>query len=78
MNDLLLQGLCDALGFVAGALLGMLIARWLGWDLFASGYGASSMLGIALCGIGAGMGVQGGRRVLLPAFQRLFNKNKDQ
>jgi hypothetical protein len=78
MNHLLLQGLCDAFGFVAGALLGMLIARWLGWDVFSAGYGAGSMLGIALCGIGAGLGVQGGRRILLPFLEQQFNIKKDE
>jgi hypothetical protein len=78
MNTMILQGICDAIGFVAGALIGMIIARLLGWDVFAPGYGTASMLGIALCGIGGGLGVQLGRRVLLPFLQRQFANKDDQ
>jgi hypothetical protein len=70
MNNTFLQGLSDAIGFVTGGLLGMILARLLGWDPLAEGYGLSSMLGMALCGIGGGLGVQISRRILLPFLQR--------
>lgn len=64
MNPQLREGLIDAIGFVVGALAGMLLGRLLGFDIFAAGYGASSLLGIALCGIGGGLGLQLARRTL--------------
>ena len=66
MNPLLLEGLADALGFVGGALVGFLLARLAGFDLFAEGYGASSMAAIVAVGIGAGLGrADGGVRDFL-------------
>jgi hypothetical protein len=62
MNKLLVEGLTDAIGFVAGGLLGFAIGRLLGWDIFAPGYPASSLVALALCGIGGGAGVQLARR----------------
>ncbi len=56
MNRLLLEGLLDALGFVGGALIGFLLARLAGFDLFADGYGTSSMAAIVAVGLGAGAG----------------------
>lgn len=70
MNNSFIHGLCDAIGFVAGGLLGMIVARLLGWDPFAQSYGISTMLGIALCGLSGGLGVQGGRRILLPFLEK--------
>ena len=64
MNKLLLEGLTDAAGFVAGGLLGFGIGRLLGWDPLASGYGAASMGGLLLCGLGGGAGVQIARAIL--------------
>ncbi|MGV3572170.1 MAG: hypothetical protein ACO1PB_16350 [Ramlibacter sp.] len=58
MNKLLLEGLTDAVGFVGGALLGFWIGRLLGWDIFAAGYGAASIGGILLAGLGGGAGLQ--------------------
>ena len=70
MNKLLLQGICDSVGFVGGALLGMILARLLDMDPLAQGYGAGSMVGILLCGLGGGLGVQISRRFLLPFLER--------
>ena len=56
MNPLLLEGLADAAGFVGGALIGFVLARLAGFDLFAEGYGASSMIAIVAVGLGAGLG----------------------
>jgi hypothetical protein len=62
MNKLLLEGLSDAVGFVAGALLGLGIGRLFGWDMFADGYTGSSVAGILLAGLGGGAGLQIARR----------------
>ena len=56
MHPLLLEGLADAVGFVGGALLGYALARLAGFDLFATGYGAGSMVAIVAVGLGAGAG----------------------
>ena len=57
-NNLLLEGLSDAVGFVGGALLGFWIGRLLGLDIFAPGYGNASMGAILLVGLGSGLGVK--------------------
>ena len=62
MNPLLIEGLTDAAGFVAGALIGFALARLLGLDPLADGYGNSAIGGILLCGLGGGAGVQLARR----------------
>jgi F0F1-type ATP synthase assembly protein I len=59
-----LQSLTDALGFVAGALVGFGLGRLLGLDIFAPGYDNASLGGILLCGLGGGAGVQLARRWL--------------
>ncbi|NNU44453.1 hypothetical protein [Ramlibacter montanisoli] len=64
MKKLLAEGLVDALGFVAGALAGFGLARMLGWDPFAAGYGGASLGGILLCGLGGGAGLQLARRLV--------------
>ena len=56
MSPLLLEGLTDAAGFVLGGLVGFGLARLLGFDLFAPGYGNGSMIAILAVGLGAGMG----------------------
>lgn len=61
-KNLWLDGLTDALGFVAGALLGFALGRLLGLDIFAPGYSNASLGGILLAGLGGGMGVQLARR----------------
>lgn len=62
MNPLLIEGLTDAVGFLAGALVGFAIAWLLGLDPLAAGYGNSSIGGIVLCGLGGGVGVHLARR----------------
>ena len=62
MNALLVEGLADAIGFVGGALLAFWLGQRLGWDVFAVGYGTSSMAGIVLVGLGGGLGLQAARR----------------
>jgi hypothetical protein len=61
-HPLLLEGVSDAVGFVAGALAGLGLARLLGLDVFAPGYSMASIVGIALVGLGGGLGLQGARR----------------
>jgi hypothetical protein len=61
-NNLWLEGLSDAVGFVGGALLGFWIGRLLGLDIFAAGYGNASIGGIVLVGLGGGLGLQLARR----------------
>lgn len=62
MNTQLLEGLSDAIGFVGGALLGWWVARLLGCDPLAPGYGNATLVGIALCGLGGGLGLHAARR----------------
>ena len=62
MNPLLLEGLTDAGGFVAGVLLAWMVGRLLGFDPLAAGYDSASLGGIVLAGLGGGGGVQLARR----------------
>ena len=57
-----LEGLSDAVGFVGGALLGFWVGRLLGLDIFAQGYGNSTLGAIVLVGLGGGLGLQLARR----------------
>jgi len=57
----LAEGLGDAIGFVVGSLLGYGLGQLLGLQLFAEGYSSSSMLAIALVGLGGGLGLQAAR-----------------
>ena len=61
-GKLLANGVADAVGFVGGALAGFWATRLLGWDIFAEGYGTGSILGIALVGLGGGLGLHAARR----------------
>jgi hypothetical protein len=58
----LMEGFTDAIGFVAGALLGYGLGVTFGLDLFAEGYGTGSIIAILLVGVGGGMGLQAARR----------------
>lgn len=62
MHPLLVEGLSDAVGFVGGALLGYWVARLIGVDPLAQGYDAQSLTGIALVGLGGGVGLHLARR----------------
>ena len=66
MKHLLAQGIGDAIGFVLWALLGFFVGQLLGCDVFDEGYSTRSMVGIALVGLGGGMGLQAARRWLHP------------
>ncbi len=66
MNNPLLEGLSDAIGFVGGAVLGFWIGQLLGFDVFdPAGYTNASIAGIVLVGIGGGLGLQVARRFRL-------------
>ncbi len=58
----LLDGVADAIGFVGGALAGFWLGQLAGFDIFAPGYGTKALLGIALVGLGGGLGLHGARR----------------
>ncbi len=63
MNNALLEGLSDAIGFVGGALLAFWVARMFGFDVFdPAGYTNSSIAGIVMVGLGGGLGLQLARR----------------
>jgi hypothetical protein len=55
------EGVIDAIGFVVGASLGFGLGQLLGFDLFTAGYGAASIVGILMVGVGGGAGVQAAR-----------------
>ena len=55
-------GISDAIGFVIGCLTGYGLGQLIGLDVFARGYGNSSMGGIVLVGLGGGLGLQMARR----------------
>ena len=61
-QKLLKEGLSDAVGFVCGALAAFWIARALGFDLFAEGYGGGSIGAVIAVGLGGGLGLQIARR----------------
>ena len=61
-NDLWMQGVSDAVGFIGGALLGFWAGKFLGLDIFAAGYGNASIAGILLVGLGGGLGLKLARR----------------
>jgi hypothetical protein len=65
LKNALAEGLVDALGFVAGAMTGALLARALGFDFLGEqGWGGSSIAGIVLVGLGAGLGRGLARKLL--------------
>ena len=58
----LADGISDAVGFVGGTLIGFWLGQWLGLDIFAPGYGTPALLGIALVGLGGGLGLHAAKR----------------
>jgi hypothetical protein len=62
MNQLLLEGLADAVGFVGGALAGYWLGLAFGLNMFEPGYGNGAIAGILLATVGGGIGVQLARR----------------
>ena len=65
LKNALGEGLVDALGFVAGAMAGGLLARAFGLDFLGEeGWGGASIGGILLVGLGAGLGKTLARKLL--------------
>lgn len=60
-NSLWFEGLTDAVGFLVGSSLGFGLGHLFGLDIFAQGYSNSVIGGIALVGLGGGLGLQGVR-----------------
>jgi len=59
----LVEGLTDALGFFVGALGAAALARAIGFDFLAPGYGMRVIVGLLMVGAGGGLGLQLARRV---------------
>ncbi len=58
LRSLLFDGLADAAGCLAGALLGLGMGQLMGLDLPAGSFSNSSLIGIALIVAGASFGVR--------------------
>ena len=71
MHPLLLEGVSDAIGFIGGALVGYWIGQAVGLDPLTPGYGGAALGGIALVGLGGGLGLHLARR------WRQARRNKD-
>lgn len=61
-RPLWMEGVSDAIGFLGGSLLGFWAGQLLGLNIFAEGYGNSTVGGIVLVGLGGGLGLQLARR----------------
>lgn len=73
-RNALIEGVADAAGFLAGAIAGTLLGRLLGWDFLGeAGYSWRVIAGIALVGLGGGLGVKLARL----SVRREARKNKD-
>ena len=75
-SRLLATGVADAVGFVGGAMLGFWLGQLLGMDIFAPGYGTGSLIGIALVGLGGGLGLHGARRWQALRLKKTTGKEK--
>ena len=75
-TQLLIEGLTDAAGFIAGALLAFGLTKLLAIDIFTPGYSNSTMFGIVLLGLGGGFGLQAGRRWRAARLAKQAQANK--
>ena len=75
-QKMLLEGVSDAVCFVLGALGGYVLGQAVGIDIFADGYGGSSIVGILMVGLGGGAGLHLAR--ILRARQRAKNPTDDE
>lgn len=57
VQKMLLEGVSDAVCFMLGALAGYGLGQAVGIDIFAEGYGSSSIVGILMVGLGGGAGL---------------------
>ncbi|MCY7370589.1 MAG: hypothetical protein LH479_06920 [Polaromonas sp.] len=62
LRGLLFDGLTDAAGCLAGALLGLAVGQLLGLPLPAGSFSDSGLIGIGLIVLGASIGVRMARR----------------
>ena len=74
----LIDGVADAIGFVGGALAGFWLGQLAGFDIFAPGYGTKALLGIALVGLGGGLGLHAARRWQQQRRQKLQAEQQQQ
>ena len=77
-KQLLTEGLVDAAGFVAGAMLAYGACLLLGLNVFDPGYSNSSILGIGLLGLGGGLGLQAARRLRAAWHAKQAKKHKQE
>jgi hypothetical protein len=77
MNPLLAEGFTDAIGFVGGALLAYWLAKLLGFDPMAEGYGGGVIVGIVVIGLGGGIGVQVARRIRVAQVKDKKDKKEE-
>ena len=68
-QNLWLEGLSDAFGFVGGAVAGYWVGRLLGLNIFSTGYDSASIGAILLVGLGGGGGLH---------LARYWRQQKDQ
>ena len=61
-KSLLIEGLTDAAGFLAGAFFGWWLASLLGLEAATEGYSISRVVGMALVILGGGLGLRLARR----------------
>jgi hypothetical protein len=62
-SSALIVGLTDAAGFLVGALAGALLSHLLGFKFMdQAGYGMGVLAGIAIVGLGGGLGLRFARR----------------
>ena len=57
IKPLVTEGLADAIGFLGGSISGFWIGRWLDLDIFAPGYGPTTLVAIFLVSLGGGLGL---------------------
>lgn len=74
----LIDGVADAIGFVGGALAGFWLGQLAGFDIFAPGYGTKALLGIALVGLGGGLGLHAARRWQQQRRHKLLQADQQQ
>lgn len=73
----LAEGLTDAIGFFVGALGAAMLARAIGFDFLAPGYGFTVIIGLLMVGLGGGVGLQLTRR-LRARFLSQNDENHDK
>lgn len=75
-QKMLLEGVSDAVCFMLGALAGYGLGKAVGIDIFAEGYGGSSIVGILMVGLGGGAGLHIAR--ILRGRQQAKNQRNEE